>query len=170
MVRSIVIPHDLDMMPQVRELAGLQDFQGVAGGWIEPIELDDIGVTLYVSGEAQRNPSPFNPRATALHWFFGDGNHRSLLIGDAILVGEDVPGGPANMARLIHGVLAHHEFVVQISPTGAEWFDTPARFSSLFDTAVWAMLMDDIVVRGVQLRIEALDSCIDDEADGSRLW
>lgn len=168
MVQGIVIPRDGGGEPRVRELSGLQDFQDATGGWIEPVELDTLGATIYVS-EGVGGRSVINSRATALRWFFSSSPAGALILGDAVVVGDNRVGGDDVPSRLIHGLLLHHEFVVQISPNGTQWYDTPASFSSIFDAAIWALLIDNRLVRGVAIRIEALDAC-GEYAQQDALW
>lgn len=170
MVQGIVIPHDGGGGLRHEELAGLEDFQEATGGWIEPIELDGVDATLYVNGEALRHPGPFNSRATALHWYYGQNRDRALVVGDAVLVGSEPAATRAGLHRLVHGLLDHHEFVVQLSPDGLTWCDTPTRFASMFDAALWTVLVDGAMVDDVGLRIEALDTCDEHPAHGTRSW
>ncbi|MDF1478793.1 hypothetical protein PYV02_06805 [Leifsonia sp. H3M29-4] len=159
MVLGIVIPQDGGGDLRLEELAGLRDFQEVTGGWIEPIELDGIDATIYINGEAQRHPGPFNSRATTLHWYHGLHRDRALLLGDAVIVGTQSGERGRVLPWLIHALMDHHEFVVQISPDGRRWADTPLRFASIFEAKLWAMLIDGVLVEGVDVRIEALDAC-----------
>lgn len=170
MVQAIVIPRDGGGDLRLEELAGLRDFQEVTGGWIEPIELDGIDATIYVNGDAQRGPGPFNSRATALHWYHGLHRERALLLGDAVIVGTQSGDGGKSLPWLIHALMVHHEFVVQLSPDGRHWADTPLRFGSIFEAKLWAMLIDGVLVDGVDVRIEALDACARHSIEGAPKW
>ncbi|WP_298868468.1 hypothetical protein [uncultured Microbacterium sp.] len=170
MVHAIVIPRDGGGDLWIAELAGLKDFQTVIGGWIEPIELDGSDTTLYANGGIQCSRGPFNSRATALYWYHGQHRNRPLILGDVVLVGTDPGVTEAAEPRLIHGLLAHHEFVVQLCPDGLTWCDTSLRFPSWFSAALWAMVIDSTLPDSVGLRIEALDDCAESPSEEMRSW
>lgn len=170
MVQGIVIPRDGGGDLRVEELAGLSDFQEVTGGWIEPIELDGVDATIYVNGALQRTPGPFNMRATALHWYHGLHRDKALLLGDAVIVRSQSRNQRRSFPWLLHALIEHHEFVVQLSPDGHRWVDTPLRFTSIFEAKLWAMLIDGVLVERVDVRIEALDGCAAHSLEGLRQW
>lgn len=66
MARGIVIPAQGDEETQERELHTLEDYQAAVGGWIEPINITELGITIYVHEEGRMFNLPFNPRATFL--------------------------------------------------------------------------------------------------------
>lgn len=59
---------------------------------------------------------------------------------------------------------------MQLSPDGRRWVDTPLRFPSIFEAKLWAMLIDGVLVEGVDVRIEALDECVEHSLEGLRQW
>ncbi|MFB8190368.1 hypothetical protein ACFC14_13655 [Microbacterium sp. NPDC055988] len=60
--------------------------------------------------------------------------------------------------------------MVQISPDRVVWHDTPLRFSTMFEAAMWTMLIDGNLVEGVGLRIEALDGCDEHPRESVQPW
>lgn len=54
MVKSIVIPHDPTRSPRLRHLAAASEFQAAVDGWLEPIEMPALNVTVYVNEAARR--------------------------------------------------------------------------------------------------------------------
>ncbi|WP_396653769.1 DUF3846 domain-containing protein [Microbacterium sp. ARD31] len=68
-VRGLLIPSGEDPIEE-RTLASLPDYQKAVGGWIEAIDLPDVGITIYVNEEGLLRQLPFNPRATFL-WCSG---------------------------------------------------------------------------------------------------
>lgn len=66
MVRSIVIPHDQTRSPRLRHLADLSDFHAAVDGYLEPLEVSSLDVTIYMCEAARRDRRPPNTRATAL--------------------------------------------------------------------------------------------------------
>ena len=66
MVKALVVP-TTEGEPIVEcEVKKLEDYQAVVGGWIEPVDIPALGVTVYVHEEGLMLDLPFNPRATFL--------------------------------------------------------------------------------------------------------
>lgn len=154
MVTSLVIPRDGAGSVRVRELASIGEFQAIVDGFLEPIEITALGITVWVNEAAARQRRGMNSRATALWWYYcADTSGRRFIIGDVVLTGAgesfvDVP------EHFIHGLLAPHDFVIQVSPHGdEEWFDTQGRFNSLFEAATWCMIVGLSVRPGPAFRI-----------------
>lgn len=152
---AIVIPHDSNERPHSEELAGPLEFQAATGGWLEPIKLEAVNASIYMSGDGQRARGNFNARATALHWIYGHGTARRLLLGDAVLVAP-VRRPDGTLPGFLNGLSADHEFVVQLSPDEVAWYNTPLRFPTVFDAALWAVLIDGVLADGISIRIGAL--------------
>lgn len=156
MVRSIVIPRDGAGDPRVLELASVDEFQDVVGGWLEPIEIEALDVTVYMDESAERRHGPLNSRATALWWYFSSGAEpRRFILGDVVLAGIGDGASGTNVPEyLVHGLFEHHRYVVQAQRGAAEgWVDTYARFDSLFDAALWCLLLS-VLAKPATFRIE----------------
>jgi hypothetical protein len=156
MVRSIVIPRDGAGSPRVQELASIDEFQEVVGGWLEPIEIEALAVTVYADESAKRHRGALNSRATALWWYFSSGAAvRRFILGDVVIAGIGTGGSGADVPEdLIHGLFEHHDFVVQAQQGASEgWLDTYARFDNLFDAATWCMLLG-VIARPATFRVE----------------
>ncbi|GAB3608357.1 hypothetical protein GCM10027414_04820 [Humibacter ginsengiterrae] len=156
MVRSIVIPQDGAENPRVQELASIDEFQEVVGGWLEPIEIEALDVTVYMDESAERRHGPLNSRATALWWYFSSGaESRRFILGDVVVAGiDDGLGGADVPDTLVHGLFEQHRFVVQAHRgSSEEWLDTYARFDNLFDASLWCMLISAFA-RPATFRIE----------------
>lgn len=69
MVQGIIIPADNSASLTVATFETLEDYQQVVGGWIEAVDIPDLGVTIYVNEEELIRDLPFNRRATFL-WRF----------------------------------------------------------------------------------------------------
>ncbi|MDQ4214749.1 DUF3846 domain-containing protein [Microbacterium sp. ASV81] len=156
MVRCIVIPRDGNGTPRIQELDGIRDFQKVTGGWLEPIDLPALAVTIWVNEASERDRSRFNSRATALWWFYSTRMHRQrFILGDVVLTGDDNGEVGAEVPDdIIQGMLTPHEFVIQVSLEGDElWRNTPVCFDNIFDAIQWCMLVASTVRPGPGFRI-----------------
>lgn len=156
MVTTIVIPQDGGGAPRVQELAGASDFQEVTGGWLEPIEIGTLGITVWVNEAAPREHGVMNARATALYWHYSLGlEFPRLLLGDVVITGsDDGENGMDAPEHLIHGLLATHHYVVQVSPDDDDnWNDTFARFENIYDAALWCMLFARSFQQGSAFRV-----------------
>jgi hypothetical protein len=172
MVRSIVIPHNAALGPFLAEVAELGDFQYLVDGWLEPLELPALGVTVYLSESARREHRPLNCRATAFWWLYSaDPASYPLILGDVVLTGAggDIP------EPVIEQVFSRDEFVLQVHPRDCDaWYDTYGRFSNIFDAAVWCLLLEATMLQGAEFRVGG-ESPIDFTADrlaagGEQSW
>lgn len=156
MVTGIVIPHDGGGDLRIQELASIGDFQEIAGGWLEPIEIESLGVTAWANEGARAEHSSFNSRATALWRYYSvTVTGRCFILGDVVLAGQGDSGDEADAPEsLIHGLFSPHEFVIQISPHRDDvWYDTYARFDSIFAATTWCMVLGLSRYRGPEFRI-----------------
>lgn len=69
MVTALFIPADEDRDLQLREVQRFEDLQAAVGGWAEPVDIPQLGVTVYVNEEGLLRHLPFNGRAPFLWWF-----------------------------------------------------------------------------------------------------
>lgn len=88
MVQGIYIPADADDAVELREFAGLRDYQDAVGGWIEAVDIPSLDITIYVNEEGLIRHLPFNSRASFLWWHHVPGSRQSsMLVGNAVIVG-----------------------------------------------------------------------------------
>lgn len=87
MVRGLLISSGEDPIEE-RTLASLSDYQGAVGGWMQAIDLPDVGITIYVNEEGLLRQLPLNPRATFL-WSYhqAEARQQTMLVGNALDVG-----------------------------------------------------------------------------------
>lgn len=158
MVRSIVIPHDQARSPRLRHLASAEEFQAAVDGWLEPIEMPALGITVYVNEAARREHHPINCRAMALWWLYtADPTQYPVFLGDVVLTGmtESDEGGTL-LEQIESDIFEQREFIVQVKPRGQEsWNDSFARFGNVFDAATWCMLFTHTLRPGAMLRLQS---------------
>lgn len=157
MVRSIVIPHDQTRSPRLRHLATASEFQTAVDGWLEPVEMPALGVTVYVNEAARREHHPINCRAMALWWLYSaDPMQHPIFLGDVVLTGTGDDEDKALLEQIIGDVFEQREFVLQVRFHGTTaWRDSLARFDNVFDAATWCMLLVATLRPGVWLRLQS---------------
>lgn len=144
MVRAVRIPADQNDPITELHVNTLEDYQAVVGGWIEPVDVPRLGVTVYVNEEGLIHQLPFNARATFLWWYFvPEARQKAMLVGPALVVG--LPGRHGNSTeippevaeRLLGWGVWRVEVRVHGDPT---WYRTQATYTGYFEALVWAMV------------------------------
>ncbi len=167
-VRSIVIPHDPARSPRLRHLASASEFQDAVSGWLEPIEMPAVGITVYVNEAAHREHHPINCRAMAIWWLCtARPMDNPVFLGDVVLTGMGGDEGTAELPeQIVRDIFEQREFVLQVRPHGdADWHNTFARFESVFDAATWSMLFTQSLRPGALLRLRSRASGADEFDD-----
>jgi hypothetical protein len=145
MPRGIVIPADADAPLEVREFATLEDYQSAVGGYIELVDIDEHGATMYVDEEGLLRQLPFNPRAPFFWWFWQPGaKNTAMLVGDAVLIGApDEDGDTTDIPEVLVQVLLHEgKFRVEVKVTDdPSWHRNDLEIEDCFDATVWAMAL-----------------------------
>lgn len=148
MVRGIIIPADNSASLTAATFETLDDYRQIVGGWIEAVDIPNLGASLYVNEEGLVRGLPYNRRATFL-WWFGVPQARgvAMLVGDAVLTGLpnttneslDVPAG-------IHAeLLEPGTYRVWIRDHGdAQWHPEPIERDDYMETVIWATLVLEI--------------------------
>jgi len=143
-VRALRIPTDADEPITELEVDKLEDYQAAVGGWIEPVDIPGLGVTIYVHEEGLVLGLPFNSRATFLWWYcVPEARQKAMLVGPALVVGlpdrngdsTHVPGDVA--ARFTRPGTWRVEAKPKAEP---DWVQIPATYDDYFEAVVWAMV------------------------------
>jgi hypothetical protein len=141
MVRGIVIPAVPFLPVEEREFDGLKDYQDAVGGYIEPVNISEPGLTLYVNEEGKVRKMSLNERATALWWVFSPhARGHDLIVGDAVLT----PDGPEDGYPLLQLLQREHGFRVEVQVIEAvgEWLAGTKEFPSWFEAAKFALMLE----------------------------
>ncbi|GAA3830414.1 hypothetical protein KACC15558_11140 [Brevibacterium ammoniilyticum] len=81
----------------------MRDFEGDAigtavGGLMEAVDIPALGITVYVNEEGLLRRLPFNSRVSFAWWYYVPEARRSMLVGDAVIVGEpDIDGADTDI-------------------------------------------------------------------------
>lgn len=144
MVRALRIPADESGPITELEVFKLEDYQAAVGGWIEPVDLPDLGVTIYVHEEGIVLGLPFNSRAAFLWWYFvPEARQKAMLVGPALVVGlPDRNGDSTDIPPHVVDMLARPGiWRVEVKTHGdPKWYRNQATYDVYFEAVVWAMV------------------------------
>lgn len=144
MVRALRIPTDADEPITELEVFALEDYQAAVGGWIEPVDLEDLGVTIYVHEEGLIMGLPFNSRAAFLWWYFvPEARQKAMLVGPALVVGlPDRNGDSTDIPTHVVDMIGRPGvWRVEVKTHGdPKWYRNQATFDDYFEALVWAMV------------------------------
>lgn len=143
MVRGIYVPADSDESLEVREFTGLDDYQSAVEGWIEPVDVPDLGITIYVNEEGLIRHLPFNSRATFLWWYYVPvARHRAILVGNTVIVGmPDEQGSTADVPAEVETLTKHGIWRVEVKTLGdSKWCHNQVTYEDHFEALAWAMV------------------------------
>ena len=143
MVKALIIPSAEHEPITECEVDGLEEYQAVAGGWIEPVDIPRLGVTVYVNEEGLLRQLPFNPRATFLWWHFvPEARQTAMLVGSALIAGlPDRSGDSTDVPGEVVAMLTEQaEWRVEVRTVGdPKWYRNQMTYSDYFEALVWAM-------------------------------
>ncbi len=144
MVRALHIPTEADEPIVEVEVHALEDYQAAVGGWIEPVDIADLGVTVYVHEEGLVLGLPFNSRATFLWWYYvPEARQKAMLVGPALVVGlPDRNGDSTDIPRDTAELLSQPgKWRVEARPKAEpDWIQIPGSYDDYFEALVWAMV------------------------------
>jgi hypothetical protein len=165
MVQGIVIPADNTAALRTSTLDSLEDYQRAVGGWIEAVDVPDLGVTMYVNEEGLVRDLPFNRRATFLWRFQVPQARDARLVGDVAVVGLTNDEGentdlPEELRRRLIEPGIYR--VRTRERGGSRWNEEPMDRDDYIETVVWAALLQEISP-ALEVRIERVGG----SADGS---
>ncbi len=144
MVRALRIPTEADKPITGVQVEKLEDYQAIIGGWIEPVDVHPLGITVYVNEEGLLRQLPFNSRATVLWWYFvPEARQKAMLVGPALVVGlPDRKGDNTDTPTEVVALLTDAgTWRVEVKvPTEPDWIQIPATHTDYFEALVWAMV------------------------------
>ncbi|MBD8478954.1 DUF3846 domain-containing protein [Microbacterium sp. CFBP 8794] len=159
MVQGIIIPADNTAPLRTTTLDFLEDYQRAVGGWIEAVDIPELGVTMYVNEEGLIRDLPFNRRATFLWRFHVPQARDARLVGDIAVVGlTDEEGENTDMpSELWRRLLEPGMYRVRTRESGAtRWHEEPIDRDDYVETMVWAVLLQEMSP-ALEVRIERVD-------------
>ncbi|NYD68704.1 DUF3846 domain-containing protein [Agromyces atrinae] len=166
MVKGIHVPVDPSEPLEVCDFANLAAYQAAVEGWIEPVDIPDLGITIYVNEEGRLRHLPFNSLASFLWRYNVPQSRQAMLVGNAVIVGmPDEDGDNTDVSdELVAMLTSKSENAVLIkvggSPAwvsdprsrmtcvvlplvygGPNWYLSSARYADYFKAAIWAMVL-----------------------------
>lgn len=169
MVKGIIIPTEADDPITEYEVSALEDYQAVVGGWIEPVDIHALGITVYVHEEGLLRNLPFNSRATFLWWYNVPQSRQSaMLVGPALAVGlPDRNGDSTDIPPAVIELLTEPGvWRVEVRTHGdPNWYRNQVTYDDYFEALVWAMVTLERWTLAEDVRVIPVDS---DEDAGQR--
>jgi hypothetical protein len=167
-VRALRIPAEAEEPITELEVFKLEDYQAAVGGWIEPVDLPDLGVTIYVHEEGLVLGLPFNSRAAFLWWYFvPEARQKAMLVGPALVVGlPDRNGDSTDIpARVVDMIGRPGVWRVEVKTHGdPKWYRNQAVYDDYFEALVWAMVTLERWTQAEETRVVPVPS--DELAEG----
>lgn len=144
MVQGMIIPADNTAPLRASTLESREDYRRAVGGWMEAVDIADLGVTMYVHEEGQLLGLPFNSRATFLWWYYvPEARQKAMLVGPALVVGlPDRNGDSTDIPRDTAGLLSQPgKWRVEARPKAEpDWTQLPGTYDDYFEALVWALV------------------------------
>lgn len=146
MVRGLVIPADESEPIEERDFAALEDYQVAVGGFIEPVDIPDLVITIYVNEDGLLQQLPLNSRATFLWWYHvPESRQGAMLVGDVVIVGWPDKNGdntdvPTNVAQLLR---LDARFAIEARTSTDDDWSRDDRTYEFVEAVVGAMLISE---------------------------
>lgn len=144
MVQGIIIPADNTAPLKTATLDSLEDYQRAVSGWIEAVDIPDLGVTMYVNEEGLIRDLPFNRRATFLWRFHVPQARDAGLVGDVAVVGlTDDEGESTELPTVLQQrLLEPGAYRVRTREHArGRWHEEPIDRFDYVETVIWATLL-----------------------------
>lgn len=159
MVQGIIIPADNTAPLRAATLDSLADYQQAVGGWIEAVDIPDLGVTMYINEEGLIRDLPYNRRATFLWRFHVPQARDARRACDVAVVGlTDSDGESTELPNeLRERLLEPGVYRVRTRGCGeGQWREEPIDRNDYVETVVWAALLQEMSP-ALEVRIERVD-------------
>lgn len=157
MVRGLVVPAAEDAAIVLRDFAQLEDYQAVVGGYIEPVDIPSLGITIYVNEEGLLRQLPFNSRITFLWWYeVHEARQTAMLVGDAVIVGiPDRRGESTDVPQPMVDLLTKTgAWRIQVKTLGdPKWHQSRDTHTDYFEALIMAMVTVERWNSAVNVRI-----------------
>lgn len=163
MVSAIVIPADSDEPLREIDTSQPDAITKAVGGFMEAVDLFDLGITIYVNESGLLQHLPFNSRVSFLWWYYfpGAAQRRARLVGDAVIVGlPDAHGADTELPVVARELLlTEADYLVEVRLVGDDqWrIGLPVRLD-YWDALMWAILLLEQIPGGDDTRVVSAES------------
>ncbi len=157
MVKGLFIPADEDTSIELRDFAQLEDYQTAVSGFIEPVDIPSLSITIYVNEQGLLRQLPFNSRASFLWWYeVHEARQTAMLVGDVVILGiPDRHGESTDVPQsLVDTLTKGGAWRVQAKTVGdPNWHQSRATYTDYFEALVMAMVTIERWTSAVNVRI-----------------
>jgi hypothetical protein len=178
MVKGLVVPATESMPLVVQEFSKFEEYQDAVGGWIEAVDVSNLGVTIYVNEDGRSHHLPFNSRATFLWWYsMPHARSGAMLVGDVVIVGlpdrngnnTDIPSDVLEKltSESSWGVLLKVGGEVAVDPERGwtsrivpplvkgdpRWLASQVEYPDYFAACAWATILQDLWLSAQETRL-----------------
>lgn len=158
MTRGLIVPAIDNTNVQHKEFVTLADYQAGVGGFIEAIEIEALGITIYLNEEGRARQLPFNSRVTFLHWFhIPQARNRSMLVGDAVIIGgPDAEGENQDVPEeILYLFSPEARFIVEARIGAGRWVRHSSELT-YSEAAFWAMLLAEKSPVPLEVKVKSI--------------
>ncbi|MFJ6416521.1 DUF3846 domain-containing protein [Paeniglutamicibacter sp. NPDC091659] len=133
MVKGIFIPSDQERAIELREYNSLNDYQLAVQGYIEAIDIDRPGATIFINEEGKLTGLDTNGRATLILWVhLSRYRGMDVIKGDVVIVGRpDSQGNTQDVPQELVDLLFNTEsYRIEISTISGnvKWLGKDSHF------------------------------------------
>ncbi|AZN29358.1 DUF3846 domain-containing protein [Flaviflexus salsibiostraticola] len=145
MARGIYVPAEASEPLEERQFVGLEDYQRAVDGWIEAVDVPDLGVTIYINEEGLLRHLDFNSRATFLWWHYvPEARQQAMLVGNAVIVGmPDKNGDSTDVPEAAFRLLMQHaRYAVVLQLEDGSLLGMKHAYDDFFEAIMWASVIE----------------------------
>jgi hypothetical protein len=158
-INTIIIPADEALLIRQEQIGAshLPDYQGIAGGLIERLTLENPSSEMYFNEEGKINELPMNRRATILLWMHRPAfRYADYVAGDAFLLGPvDNEGNDTNVPQeFVKTLFEAKRFRPEVQKQGEEgWHGNALRFDDWFEACSYVLLLGNRWTQVTDVRV-----------------
>lgn len=145
MVKGLWVPADGTKPIATRDFLRLEDYHAGVDGYIEHVDMPELGISVLVNEEGLLRQLDFNSRVTFLWWYHvPHARNSAMLVGNAVIVGyPDSSGDLTDLPPVVDALITSSgAYGIQFRAHGeSTWRNYTAKYADYFEALVWAMVL-----------------------------